>query len=78
MPSPPWPKPIIIRTYELATKAKDGVKTREAVDALVATSRTGPRCETVRAQLETWLAEAPDPSTGKHIEEQLAALSCGR
>jgi len=78
MPSPPWPKPIIIRTYELAARANDTVKTREAVDALVATARRGPRCEIVRAQLETWLAKAPDPSTGKHIEEALATLSCVR
>jgi hypothetical protein len=76
MPSPPWPTPIIIPTYELAAKANDSVKTREAVDALVETARRGPRCETVRAQLETWAAKAPDPSTAAHLEEALAALSC--
>jgi len=76
MPSPPWPTPIIIPTYELAAKANDSVKTREAVDALVATARGGRRCETVRAQLETWAVKAPDPSTDAHLEEALAVLSC--
>jgi len=78
MPSPPWPRPIIIPTYELAAKANDKVKTREAVDALVGTARRGPRCETVRAQLEAWAARAPDPSTAAHLEEALAVLSCER
>lgn len=76
MPSPPWPTPIIIPTYELAAKANDTVKTQEAVDALVASARRGLRCETVRAQLETWAAKAPDPSTAAHLGEALAALSC--
>jgi hypothetical protein len=76
MPAPPWPTPIIIPTYELAAKANDSVKTREAVDALVVTARRGSRCETVRAQLETWAAKAPDPSTAEHLGEALAALSC--
>lgn len=76
MPSPPWPTSIIIPTYELAAKANDSVKTREAVDALVATARRGPRCETVRAQLETWAVTAPDPSTAANLEEALATLSC--
>jgi hypothetical protein len=78
MPSPPWPRPIIIPTYKLAVEASDSVKTREAIDALVATVRKGPRCETVRAQLEDWSEKATDPVTGKYLEEQRAALSCER
>jgi hypothetical protein len=58
MPSPPWPTSIVIPTYELAAKATDNVKTREAIDALVATARRGPRCGTVRTQLEAWAANA--------------------
>ena len=78
MPSPPWPTAIIIPTYELAVKANDTVKTREAIDALVATARRGPRCGTVRTQLEAWAAKATDPSTAVHLEEALAGLSCER
>jgi hypothetical protein len=76
MPSPPWPRSIIIRTYELAAKANDDVKAREAIDALVATARSGRRCGSVRTQLEAWTAKAADPSTAAHLEEALAALSC--
>lgn len=76
MPSPPWPKPIIVPTYDLAAKANDQAKTREAVDALVATVRNGPRCTTVRAQLANWLEKDPDPATASHIAAKLAALSC--
>ncbi len=76
MPSPPWPRPIIVPTYDLAIKANDAAKSREAVDALVTTVREGPRCATVRAQLETWLEKAADPQTARHIGRQLAALSC--
>ncbi len=78
MPPPPWPRPIIIPTYDLAIKASDTVKTREAIDALVATVRAGPRCETVRAQLEVWSEKTADPETDQHLEKQLAALSCER
>ena len=76
MSSPPWPRPIIIPTYDLAVKASDSVKTREAIDALVATVRKGPRCATVRAQLEAWSEKASDPATRAHLAEQLTALSC--
>ena len=78
MPSPPWPPAIIIPTYKLAVRANDTVKTREAIDAIVVHARTGSRCETVRLQLEIWLAQGPDPSTAAHLEEALDALSCAR
>jgi len=78
MPSPPWPKPIIVPMYDLAMKVNDSVKTTEAVDALVSTVRRGPRCETVRAQLNAWAEKATDPVVAKRIEEQLAVLSCDR
>jgi hypothetical protein len=76
MPSPPWPRPIIVPTYDLAIKAQDAAKSREAVDALVATVREGPRCQSVRAQLETWAEKAADPETARRIAERRAALSC--
>ncbi len=76
MPSPPWPRPIIVPTYDLAIKANDAAKRREAIDALVTTVRKGPRCASVRTQLETWAEKAADPETTRHIEERLAALSC--
>ena len=76
MPSPPWPRPIIVPTYDLATRANDAAKTREAVDALVATVREGPRCASVRARLGTWAEKAGDPETARYVEERLAALSC--
>jgi hypothetical protein len=76
MPPPPWPRPIIVPTYDLAIKANDAAKRREAVDALVATVREGPRCATVRAQLESWAEKAADPETARYIEERLAAVSC--
>ncbi len=78
MPSPPWPKPIIVRTYELATKAQSTAEAREAVDALVATIRDGSSCELAREQLETWLQTAPDAPTRAHISGRLDALSCKR
>lgn len=78
MPAPPWPRPIIIQTYELAAKANDSAKSRQAIDALVSTVRPGPRCATVRAQLETWSKKATDPATAAHIQERLATLSCER
>ena len=78
MPSPPWPKPIIVPMYDLAMKVNDSVKTTEAVDALVSTVRRGPRCETVRAQLDAWSEKATDPLLAKRIEERLAELSCER
>ena len=76
MPSPPWPRPIIVPTYDLAIKANDAATRREAIDALAATVRKGPRCASVRTQLETWAQKAADPETARHIEERLAALSC--
>jgi len=76
MPPPPWPRPIIVPTYDLAIKANDAAKCLEAVDALVATVREGPRCASVRAQLETWAEKAADPETARYVEERLAALSC--
>lgn len=76
MPPPPWPRPIIVPTYDLAIKADDEAKRREAVDALVATVREGPRCATVRAQLERWAEKAADPETARYNEERLAAVSC--
>jgi hypothetical protein len=76
MPSPPWPPAIIVPTYKLAVRANDPVKTREAIDAIVATARRDNRCETVRLQLETWLTTAPDSSTAAHLKEALAALPC--
>jgi len=77
MPSPPWPRPIIVPTYDLANKAQDAAKRREAVDALAATVRDGPRCQSVRRQLETWAEKASDAETAQYIHERRAALSCG-
>lgn len=76
MPAPPWPKPIIIQTYDLAAKADDTAKKKQAVDALLASLRGTRRCESVRAQLEQWLDGASDPSTAEYLEKRLAALSC--
>jgi len=76
MPSPPWPRPIVVPTYDLAVRAGDTVKAREAIDALVATSSGRRRCASVRAQLETWAGKQPDPSIAEHLEEALAALPC--
>lgn len=76
MPSPPWPRSIIIPTYELAARANDNIKTREAIDALVATARTVPQCRTVRAQLEAWAAKARNPSTAAHLAAARSALAC--
>ncbi|MBT8452633.1 MAG: hypothetical protein KJO40_11755 [Deltaproteobacteria bacterium] len=76
MPSPPWPRPIIVPTYDLATKARDAGKRREAVDAWVATVRDGPRCARVRIQLETWAQRSADAETAAQIEERLDELAC--
>ena len=76
MPPPPWPRPIIVPTYDLAIKANDAAKRLEAVDALVATVGEGPRCARVRAQLEAWSKKAADPETSRYIEDRLAAISC--
>ena len=76
MPSPPWPRPIIVPTYDLATKARHAAKRREAVDALVATVRDGSHCARVRSQLEIWVARAADAETAAQIEARLAELAC--
>lgn len=76
MPPPPWPRPIIVPTYDLAIKANDAAKRYEAVDALVATVRERSRCASVRVQLETWAEKAADPEITRYIEERLAALTC--
>ena len=76
MPPPPWPAPIIVRTYELALRARNTNKAREAVDALVATSSNHRNCTDVRAQLEVWLVDQSNTEISRHIEEQLARLTC--
>ena len=76
MPPPPWPRPIIVPTYELAAKASDSPRTRQAIDALVASKDDGVSCSGIRHQLETWRSRAPDPSIADALTTALDDLSC--
>jgi hypothetical protein len=76
MPPPPWPRPIIVPTYELAAKASDTLRIRQAIDALVASKDDGVSCSEIRHQLETWRDRAPDPSTADALSTALEKLRC--
>ncbi|MFW2388815.1 MAG: hypothetical protein ACN4G0_10790, partial [Polyangiales bacterium] len=77
MPAPPWPRPIIVQTYDLAKRANDDAKSREAIDALVATADGASRCAAVRAQLEAWLEDSEDPAAAEPLEQALQRVKCG-
>lgn len=76
MPPPPWPRPIIVPTYELAAKVSDAPRMREAIDALVLSENDGTSCSDIRQQLATWRSRAPDTSTVDALTAALEGLSC--
>ncbi len=76
MPPPPWPRPIIVPTYELAAKVSDIPRAHQAIDALVASQNDGVPCAKVRHQLEIWRGRAPDEATTEALAATLAGLSC--
>lgn len=78
MPPPPWPRPIIVPTYELAAKVSNEIKTREAIEALVNSVGEGARCSEVQRQLETWRDRAPDAATADTLTTSLETLPCER
>lgn len=76
MPPPPWPRPIVVPTYELATKVSDTPRARQAIEALVASEDDGMACADIRSQLETWHGRAPDTANADALTAALARLSC--
>ncbi len=76
MPPPPWPRPIIVPTYELAAKVSDAERAQQAIDAMVASQSTGVACVDIRSQLETWQGRAPDQATADALTAALERLSC--
>jgi hypothetical protein len=77
MPSPSWPRPIIVPTYELASKAGHVEKASEAIAAFVATRDEGASCIAVREQLERWKARAPASAIDARLTSALEAIDCG-
>lgn len=78
MPSPPWPRPIIAPTYELAAKVSDNAKARTAIRALVDSENEGVPCSEIQQQLVTWRDRAPNPATADALTASLTKLSCER
>lgn len=76
MPPPPWPRPIIVPTYELATRVSDTSRAGQAIEALVASEDGGMACAEIRHQLETWQHRAPDAAVADALTAALARLSC--
>lgn len=76
MPPPPWPRPIIVPTYELASKADDPMRAIQALEALLSSVDEGQRCSKVVAQLQAWLDRDPEPALSAALHEAMGRLSC--
>jgi hypothetical protein len=76
MPPPPWPRPIIVPTYELAAKVSDAERAQQAIDAMVESQSAGVACVDIRSQLETWHGRAPDRQTASALTAALEQLTC--
>jgi hypothetical protein len=77
MPAPPWPRPIIVQTYELAVEANDNTRAQQAIQALTATATTKRQCARAKTQLEAWLDGAPDPAIEPFLNQARQSLDCG-
>ena len=76
MPPPPWPRPIIVPTYELAVKAADEPKAHQAISALLGSQSDGTSCSEIQRQLAKWRDRAPNPSVGDALADGLESLPC--
>lgn len=77
MPAPPWPRPIIVQTYELAVEANDSTRAQQAIQALTAAATSQRQCARAKTQLEAWLDAAPEPPTERFLNQARQSLHCG-
>ena len=77
MPGPPWPRAIVVPTYELAARIGNAEKTRQAISALVETTRP-EQCNETRERLLNWRERSPDPGTATLLAHSADGMACSR